>query len=91
MSKQEIIAELIKNKDVLNIENTEHASIIFDHIIHTLKNKLQLLEENQYFRLPNIGHFYPVNLKPLIARNPLTGETFTIPQNKKIRFKSYLT
>ncbi|WP_353278204.1 HU family DNA-binding protein [Wolbachia endosymbiont (group A) of Agelastica alni] len=43
------------------------------------------------FRLPNIGHFYPVNLKPLIARNPLTGETFTIPQNKKIRFKSYLT
>ncbi|WP_370274405.1 HU family DNA-binding protein [Wolbachia endosymbiont of Psylliodes chrysocephala] len=62
--------------------------IIFDHIIHTLKNKLQLLEENQYFRLPNIGHFYPVNLKPLIARNPLTG---TIPQNKKIRFKSYLT
>ncbi|MBV2145547.1 MAG: HU family DNA-binding protein, partial [Wolbachia endosymbiont of Pissodes strobi] len=50
--------------------------------------KLQLLEENQYFRLPNIGHFYPVTLKPLIARNPLTG---TIPQNKKIRFKSYLT
>ncbi|WP_406829258.1 HU family DNA-binding protein [Wolbachia endosymbiont (group A) of Philonthus cognatus] len=26
-----------------------------------------------------------------MARNPLTGETFTIPQNKKIRFKSYLT
>ncbi|NEV49593.1 hypothetical protein EUZ93_03780 [Wolbachia pipientis] len=26
-----------------------------------------------------------------MARNPLTGETFMIPQSKKIRFKSYLT
>lgn len=91
MSTQEIIAELIKNKDILGIKNTEHASLIFDYIVNTLKNKLQQLGEGESFRLHNIGHFYPVNLKPLIARNPLTGETFMIPQSKKIRFKSYLT
>ncbi|WP_353280623.1 HU family DNA-binding protein [Wolbachia endosymbiont (group B) of Silvanus unidentatus] len=52
---------------------------------------MQQLGEGESFRLHNIGHFYPVNLKPLIAHNPLTGETFMIPQSKKIRFKSYLT
>ncbi|OAM03960.1 MAG: hypothetical protein TV41_04295 [Wolbachia endosymbiont of Dactylopius coccus] len=59
--------------------------MIFDYIVNTLKNKLQQLGEGESFRLHNIGHFYPVNLKPLIARNPLTGT------KQKIRFKSYLT
>ncbi|WP_353282462.1 hypothetical protein [Wolbachia endosymbiont (group A) of Myopa testacea] len=54
--------------------------MIFDYIVNTLKNKLQQLGEGESFRLHNIGHFYPVNLKPLIARNPLTG---MIPQSKK--------
>ncbi len=57
----------------------------------SLKFCPQSLGEGESFRLHNIGHFYPVNLKPLIARNPYTGETFMIPQSKKIRFKSYLT
>ncbi|MBD0392085.1 HU family DNA-binding protein [Wolbachia endosymbiont of Pentalonia nigronervosa] len=91
MSKKQIIDELIKNKDILGIKNSAQASLIFDFIINTLKNKLYHLGEGEYFRLHNIGRFYPVNLKSRIARNPLTGQTFTIPSNKKIRFKSYLS
>ncbi|MGL9688738.1 MAG: HU family DNA-binding protein [Wolbachia sp.] len=91
MSKEEFVTELMKNKDILEIKSTEQASMIFDYFIHILKNKLQHLEEGEYFRLHKIGSFYPLYLKSRTVRNPRTGERVTTPPSKKIRFKSYIS
>ncbi|WP_395463439.1 HU family DNA-binding protein [Wolbachia endosymbiont of Cantharis cryptica] len=89
MSKQEIIDALIKNKDILGIKNTEQASMIFDYIIGTLKNKLQHLEEGESFCLHNVGRFYTVHLKSRNVRNFYSGEIVKVAPGRKIRFKSY--
>jgi nucleoid DNA-binding protein len=91
MSKQEVIEELTKNKNTLGIKNIKQASMIFDHTVDTLKNKLQHLEEGKSFRLHNIGRFYTVYLKYRSVRHLYSGKIIKVAPGRKVRFKSYIS
>ena len=83
-SKKDIIR---KSSYKINMSN-EELKIIFDCFIDTITELLKQPEERIHLEIRNFGSFdiIPTNLRRN-ARNPISGETITIPPRKKLTFK----
>lgn len=48
-----------------------------------------ILREDKEVIIPDFGKFYVQKLGERICRNPQTGEEFTAPPTKRVRFKAF--
>lgn len=68
--------------------NGKITKVMAEEVVHEIFTLvLQCLAVGGTVRLPEIGTLEVVQVKPRLARNPITGETFTTKQKRKVKYK----
>lgn len=81
MNKTELIAKLAED---LNISKTK-ASEALNGVLNAIGSTLA---SGDCVNLVGFGNFIVTTVEEKTARNPLTGETITVPTHKRVSFKA---
>lgn len=86
MSKEDLVNKLKEECNFIGLETTKSILSKFIDLFEKVTIDVLSTTEGQ-IRLPKIGKLYTVVSKEKQCRNPQTGETMTVPEKRRVKFK----